>query len=364
MNFFKILLTLSLIYFVINPIHAQKYSNEFLAIGVGAKAQGLGNAYVANVNDVTAGYWNPAGLANINLDNRIQVGAMHAEWFAGIGKYDYLAATMPFSENKRMLGLTLIRFGIDDIPNTLSLYESDGTVNYDNIVPFSAADYAMLLSYAQALNIKKGRLTIGGNLKIINRRIGPFATAWGFGLDAGAQYHIGKWRLGFVAKDLTNTFNAWSFNFTDEEKEILELTNNEIPINSVELTNPSFILGVGRNFKLSENIGLAAEINAKLTTDGQRNTLISADPISIDPSIGAEFDYRDFIFLRLGANNFQKDTDIATDPYWTVEPTLGLGLKIKYLHIDYAFTDVGEQRNDTYSHVVSLIVSFGFGTQQ
>ena len=335
-------------------LSAQKYSNEFLSIGVGAKAQGLANAQVASVNDVTAGFWNPAALMNIGLSDEIQFGAMHAEWFAGIGKYDYLSAAMPLNDGNSVVGLSLIRFGIDDIPNTLSLYESDGTVNYDNIVPFSAADYAMLMSYAQGIGENKN-LKVGGNVKIIHRRIGPFANAWGFGLDVGLHYTKGKWEFGLLGKDLTSTFNAWQFNFTESEREVLQLTSNEIPINSVEITRPQFILGASRAFSLTENIGLRPELDLRFTTDGERNTLISADPISIDPSLGAEFDYKKFLFLRLGVNNFQQDTDIAVDPYWTAEPTIGLGVLFKKIRLDYAFTDVGEQRNNTYSHVISLL---------
>ena len=65
------------------PLEAQKYSNEFLSIGVGARAQALGNAVVAGISDVTAGVWNPAGLANFNADQSLQLGAMHSEWFGG-----------------------------------------------------------------------------------------------------------------------------------------------------------------------------------------------------------------------------------------------------------------------------------------
>jgi len=43
-----------------------KYAGEFMAIGVGGRANGMGGAYVAVTNDVTSGYWNPAGLARIN----------------------------------------------------------------------------------------------------------------------------------------------------------------------------------------------------------------------------------------------------------------------------------------------------------
>ena len=67
-----------------------KYSNEFMTIGVGARSHGLSNAMVAHVNDVSAGYWNPAGLTQIEAP--FQISAMHAEWFCGIapGPLDFL----------------------------------------------------------------------------------------------------------------------------------------------------------------------------------------------------------------------------------------------------------------------------------
>ncbi len=331
---------------------AQKYSNEFLAIGVGAKAHALGGSVVASVDDVTAGYWNPAGLAASSLEDGIQIGAMHAEWFAGIGKYDFLGALIPVDNNQRKIGITAIRFGIDGIPNTLSLYEDDGTVNYDNIVEFSAADYAFLLSYAQDLKTKKGKLHVGGNVKVIYRQIGSFANSWGFGLDAGLQYRLPKWSFGVVAKDVTNTFNAWSFSLTDEEEDQLQATGNELPINSVELTKPQFVFGTAfyHDFK---DIGLMAEVNGILTTDGQRNTLLQASTFSLSPSLGLELNYKKFIFLRGGINNVQQDREFERE-FWTVQPNFGVGLKILKLYIDYAFTDIGDQVNETYSHVISL----------
>src|SRR6185503_18638881 len=66
---------------------APKYSNEFLAIGVGGRSLGMGNSCVSSINDVTAGYWNPAGL--LGIKNDMQIGLMHSEYFAGIAKYDY-----------------------------------------------------------------------------------------------------------------------------------------------------------------------------------------------------------------------------------------------------------------------------------
>jgi len=209
----KKILFFSILLFLFGNLFAQKYSNDFLNIGVGARAQGMGKAFVASVNDVTSGYWNTAGLMHLNGNYKYQAAAMHSEWFAGIGKFDYLGFAMPISKN-RVVGIQAIRFGIDDIPNTLNLYDKDGKVNYDNILPFSAADYGFLFNYAQGINVKKGKLSLGGNLKVIYRKIGSFANAFGFGLDLGAQYAIGHWDFGFSGKDITTTFNAWRFSFS------------------------------------------------------------------------------------------------------------------------------------------------------
>ncbi|HMJ46254.1 MAG TPA: hypothetical protein VK498_02950, partial [Ferruginibacter sp.] len=186
----------------------RKYSNEFLNIGAGARGLAMGNAQVASVNDATAGYWNPAGLTGVkDVPN---AGIMHADYFAGIAKYDYASVAIPVQENKRTLGLSILRFAVDDIPNTLFLVEPDGSINYNNIQTFSSADYAFLFSFAQNFRETESKnISIGANAKVIYRKVGHFATAWGFGIDAGIQMRGENWSLGAVARDLTTTFNAW-----------------------------------------------------------------------------------------------------------------------------------------------------------
>ena len=56
-------------------------------------------------------------------------------------------------------------------------------------------------------------------------------------------------------RDITTTFNAWSFTFTEKEKEALYLTNNEIPVKSTEMTAPRLVLGVARDFRISKKVG-------------------------------------------------------------------------------------------------------------
>ena len=335
----------------------RKYSNEFLNIGAGARGLAMGSAQVASVNDATAGYWNPAGLAAVK--DHPSISLMHAEYFAGIGKFDFASVAIPVQDNKRTLGLSVLRFAVDDIPNTLYLVEPDGSINFDNIQTFSSADYAMLLSFAQSIKEEEDyRLSFGVNAKIIHRKVGSFASAWGFGIDAGIQMQGPNWRLGLVARDLTTTFNAWSFKFTEREKEVLYLTKNEIPVKSSELTAPRLVLGGGYNFNISNSVKLLTEANLNLTFDGQRNTVISTKAISVDPSVGIEAAINNVFYIRAGVTNFQKalaDGDtLNRKKVWIYQPSLGAGVKIKNVTIDYAYSNLANQSNPLYTHVFSL----------
>ena len=335
----------------------RKYSNEFLNIGAGARGLSMGSAQVASVSDGTSGYWNPAGLAGVK--DKPQVNVMHAEYFAGIGKYDYASVAIPTTGNKRVVGITALRFAVDDIMNTLFLVEPDGSINYNNIQSFSSADYAFILSLAQKLKETTHKnLQFGINAKVIHRSVGTFAKAWGFGIDAGLQLQKDKWHFGLAGRDITTTFNTWSFSFTEREKQALYLTNNDIPVKSTEMTAPRLVFGAARDLRLSKKINLLAEANLDFTFDGRRNTVVSADPISIDPKFGLEANINHVFYLRGGINNFQqalKDGDTTNQrKVWIYQPSAGAGFRLQNVKIDYAFTNLANQSNPLYTHVFSL----------
>jgi hypothetical protein len=339
----------------------RKYSNEFLNIGAGARGLAMGNAQVATANDATAGYWNPAGLTGVK-DNP-NAGLMHADYFAGIAKYDYASLAVPLQENKRTLGFSVLRFAVDDIPNTLFLVEPDGSINYNNIQTFSSADYAFLFSFAQKMKETDNKLiSVGANAKVIYRKVGQFATAWGFGVDAGIQMKGDKWRAGLVAKDITTTFNAWSFHFTDKEKEVLYLTNNDIPVKSTEITAPRLVLGGAYQFNVGSIVNLLSEANLDFTFDGKRNTVLSGNTVSIDPHLGLEASIKDVFFVRGGITNFQKalaDGDTLNQKkVWIYQPSIGAGFKINNVMLDYAFSNLANQSNPLFTHIFSLRINF------
>lgn len=348
----KFLLTLSLFLLVSVTCFAQapKYSNEFLSIGVGARALGMSNAYVSSVSDATSGYWNPAGLTELN--SNIEIALMHSEYFAGIAKYDYGAIAARI-DSVSAFGVNFIRFGVDDIPNTTLLIDANGNIDYNKITSFSAADYGFLFSYARKMKMEGLRL--GANVKVIRRKVGDFGNSWGFGLDAAMQYDYKNWKFGLMARDITTTFNAWNFNLSDEMKNVFSITGNVIPENSLEITLPKFILGGARKFNFfNSKVSLLTELDLDLTTDGKRNVLIKSNLLSIDPHFGLEAGYHGFIFLRGGIGNIQKSTDVTGAPITTFQPNIGVGVKIKRFTIDYALSDIGDQSTALYSNVFSL----------
>lgn len=334
----------------------RKYSNEFLNIGVGARALGMGNANVASVEGAYSGYWNTAGL--LSQKNDLEVGLMHAEYFAGIAKYDFLGVSKRIDSNS-VGGVSMLRFGVDNIPNTLDLQDANGNIDYNRITTFNAVDFAMLLSYARKIPQLKG-VDLGGNFKIIRRKIGDFGGAWGFGLDAGAMYSYKKWKFAAMGRDITGTFNAWSYNLSEKDIATLQQTDNEIPTSSLEITTPKLILGAStKHLVWKERISILGEINFINTFDGLRNTVIKSNIWSMEPALGTEIGFKGFVFLRGGIGNIQKQLNAdATGFETTFQPNFGVGIKYKIFAFDYALTDIGDRSIAMYSNIFSLKIDF------
>ncbi|BAO74387.1 hypothetical protein WPG_0157 [Winogradskyella sp. PG-2] len=322
-------------------------------IGVDAAALGMSNAVVSQTADVNSGYWNPAGLVHLEEN---QLALMHSSYFANIANYNYLAYAMPL-DDKSAVGLSLIRFGVDDILDTTQLIDDQGNINYDRISTFSTADYGLTFSYARKLPLDG--LNFGVNAKIIRRIIGDFASSWGFGLDAGIQFEgENGWKFGLMARDITTTYNAWSI---DEDKfaqisGAVDGENQELP-ETTEITIPKLQFGMSKEwvFNYDYTFLAAANLNMRFV---ENNDIISTSFASINPALGFEFGYTDLVFLRAGVGNFQNEIQIDDSEQVTFQPNFGVGFKYKGIHIDYAFTDIGDQSAALYSNVFSLKIDF------
>ena len=142
----------------------------FLKIGVGARALGMGNAYTAVADDVSAMAWNPAGLARIS---RPELGATHAELTTDT-RYDFVGFAQPTK---------LGTFG------AAANYLSQGTIEGRDVngapaAGYTASDEAVNLSFASRMTSALG---LGANVKYIRSSIAD-ASAQSYALDLGGQY--------------------------------------------------------------------------------------------------------------------------------------------------------------------------------
>lgn len=329
----------------------RKYSNEFLNIGTGARGLGMGSAVYSSQDDVYAPMWNPAGLTGVEKD--WQMAAMHAEYFASIAKYDYMAFAKAL-DNGGTFGISVVRLGVDNILNTTQMIDPDGNIDYDKISSFSTADYAGIISYAfhPARNRK---LSVGVNAKLIYRNIGKFANGFGFGFDIGALYATDSgWKYGATLKDAISTVNFWTVN----QKELSAVVNGEefnpAPKDKLEITLPKLNLSTSRNFELNRDLDLLPEFG--LNMEFQKTAaLISTDMVSITPYAGVELAYDKMIFVRLGVNRFQNISDLETAKQKvSFQPSGGVGIKYKGLTLDYAISNSGIGGSNYFSNFFSL----------
>lgn len=350
----RILLVFILTFSLTQAQTVRKYSNEFMNIGVDARAFGMSNAMVAHTKDVNSGYWNPAGL--LKIEDK-EASFMHANYFANIAQYDYAGFATKI-DDRSAWGVSVIRFGVDDILNTTELIDSNGNIDYNRISLFSTADYGVTFSYARKLPLQG--FQYGVNAKVIRRIIGDFANSWGFGFDLGLQFEKNDWQFGLMLRDITTTYNIWNI---DEEafQKIKDaqtqdpLQNQDLPENT-EITLPKAQLGMAKKFEFHNEMSLLATANLNMQFQ-QTNDIISSSFVSIDPAIGFEGGYNNLAFLRLGVGNFQNQLDILGEgEKLSFQPNFGVGFHYKGISVDYALTDLGNQSAALYSNVFSVKV--------
>jgi len=278
---------------------------------------------------------------------------MHASYFANIAQYDYAAYATPIDDQSAW-GISMIRFGVDNIMNTTQLIDSQGNIDYNRISLFSTADYGMTFSYARKL--KFSGLQYGVSSKVIRRIIGKFASSWGFGFDVGFQFERNDWKFGLMLRDITTTYNVWAIDETEYNsiKDAIGGQNQELPQNT-EITLPKAQFGMSKKFEFHNDTSLLAASNLNMSF-ARTNAIFSTDGLSVDPALGFEYGYTDLVFIRAGVGNFQNVVQIDNTKKVGFQPNVGLGFKYKGIQIDYALTDLGDQSAALYSNIFSVKV--------
>lgn len=312
---------------VVSSVLAQsvgKYAGEFMAIGVGGRALGLGGAHAALVSDATAGYWNPSALARLRYPEAI---LMHDERFGNLINYDFASVALPYGLDAS-LGISILRLGVDGIPDTRNawldangnrLFDDNNRPDYDKVTYFNSADWAIYLSYAKQASAD---FFYGANVKLIRRDLAEHS-ATGIGFDVGVLYSpFTDFYLGFNAQDVTTTFVSWS-------------TGRN------ELITPTLKLGSAYFIELFDG-RFAPTIDVDVRFENRRfSTTANLGPVSLDPHLGLEFDYKKLVALRAGYSDIK-------------QITFGVGVHLKKLDVDYSYAQFGASNDLGNTHRISI----------
>lgn len=321
-------------------VWGDNYTGDFLTVGVGARSMGLGGAYVGLSNDVTATYWNPAGLG---LIQGVQVCLMHGARSSSLGNYNYMGVAHRFQEHFSV-GASWIRYGVDDIPLYDALDINIQPQDRKNVAKFrpsfepkgslSDSENAYIISMATQYTIRQSwwdnmgtmgeppTFLFGINIKRIRHSLLGF-TADGIGVDAGflarltdsaaivGHEGLGELSFGLALVDISETTMKWN---TESQRE------EAIP------TNVRFGFAYSNDIP-AINGGIVLSYEYDRRYKGQNN-------------IGLEYQFGKSIAFRLGF----RDGDFAA----------GAGFKIDRYDIDYAFLNY----DLASTHRVSILGNF------
>ena len=256
-------------------------AGTFLSIPVGARAVGMGGAFVGVANDATAMYWNVAGIANLTQSEAVLA---HAEWLAGIS-FNYGGVVFPI-EDQGTVGINFTSMTMGEMERTTEDFP-EGTGEM-----FSAGSFAVGVSYARKLT---DWFQIGGNFKYVEDYIWN-ETASTFALDLGTLFTTPFEGLKFGA-GISNFGGKMQMQGDDllVQKDISPINGNNPNINA-NLATDQFDL------PLKLRIGFAYDV---LSTDDQLLTLV-ADAVhpndnSESMNLGAEYSvFHRIVSVRAG----------------------------------------------------------------
>ncbi|MCK6605086.1 MAG: PorV/PorQ family protein [Ignavibacteriaceae bacterium] len=336
--------TIAVFVFCLNTLFAQTFKSDvskrgttaapFLSIGQGARAVAMGSAFAGVANDVSAVYWNPAGLTSAE---GFQMMFDHTTWIADI-KYNFLAASYNLG-GYGAVGFSFTSSSIGDMKVT-TIDQPGGTGE-----TFSASDVAISLAYAMQLT---DRFSIGINPKFIYQSIWKMnATAFAF--DIGVKY-ITPFDDAVLAMSISN-FGTKIQLLGNSNLVLHDLdpgttgNNGKIP---AYLETGAWSLPL--NFRVGINYTPVRIDRHKLTVAADASHP-SDDYESVN--LGAEYSFNNFLFIRGGYKSlFLEDSEESF--------TLGFGVRQSLMNnaailLDYAYQSFGR-----FSDIQKFTLSVNF----
>ena len=296
---------------------------QFLKIGIGARAMGMGGTFVAVANDATTLYWNPAGLTNIN---GISLSLSHSQWFADIS-HDYVGLAIPWGRNN-FLGISAIALNTSEQEVT-TVNQPDGAGIY-----YDVSDIAIGLSFARALT---DRFSTGFTVKYIQQNAYN-ESANAIAIDIGTYLRTGYHGLT-IAMCVSNFGGKMQLTgrdliaLVDVDKNVEGNYNTDARLKTEPWPLPM-------NFRVGIAMDIIGGTDPFFNTENNRFTLAVDGNHPNDNNervnIGGEYSWRETLFARVG---YKINYDVEK---WA----FGAGLKFTIGHqtmcVDYAMVDFGD----------------------
>lgn len=315
---------------------AQRGAN-FLEIGVGARAQAMGNALSGLATGATAMYWNPAGMASID-------GFTTA--FSRTALYDNLdithtfaAAAMPFMGGG--MGFSFIQLSSGDIQRTTEDNPGGGDVEFGDI--FSWTGTAVGAHYARRLT---DRLQVGFTGRAITEGLDQAKANW-WGLDFGTVFNTGLYgiTIGAVLANIGPSARMEG-NIITRRVTATDAFPVALP---VRFSTVDYALPTAFRFSVVSN--LVGGADALLSPSQTSSFKLAADlndatDTDVQLSLGAEYGFRDMLYLR-GGKRWVREAGLERD--FTDDLSFGGGIVLpllgRHLKFDYAYTSLGDLQN-------------------
>lgn len=284
----------------------------------GARAAGMGNAYVAVASDPTATYWNPAGLTQIKQP---QITLMNSSKTVMDVRNELLAVVYPLGNNSSF-GINYYSLGVENIPG----YDEFG--DFTSFFEYKMPTY--IFSYGRELN---GKLSIGGSIKHFKEKTSfddpsnpafrDTVSAKGWGFDVGLLYNL----------DIDKLFSYGM------SKEYVE-----------KITVGLLVQNISTKMKWSTGKKETHSTNYKIGTvsygmDGKLLVAMDWDKTT-NFHIGAEYWLIDRLGIRLGSDDGKF--------------TAGVSFKLLNYQIDYAYVESKKEQKDIMGDIQKVSITYSF----